>query len=66
MQLSIEQCKSTDNLTDVLPLSQKKHVLGFKICPIKHVVILNLACVQVHVGMQQFAPNMANKYGQSR
>jgi hypothetical protein len=28
-------------------------VLGFKICPKKNDVLLNLACVHVHVGMQQ-------------
>jgi hypothetical protein len=28
----------------------KKHVIvGFKICPQKNVIILNLACVHVHV-----------------
>jgi hypothetical protein len=31
---------------------KKNDVLGFKICP-KNDVLLNLACVHVHVGMQQ-------------
>jgi hypothetical protein len=32
---------------------KKNEVLGFKICPKKNDVLLNLACVHVHVGMQQ-------------
>jgi hypothetical protein len=32
---------------------KKNVVLGFKICPKKNDVLLNLACVHVHVGMQQ-------------
>jgi hypothetical protein len=32
---------------------RKNDVLGFKICPKKNDVLLNLACVHVHVGMQQ-------------
>jgi hypothetical protein len=32
---------------------QKNNDLGFKICPKKNDVLLNLACVHVHVGMQQ-------------
>jgi hypothetical protein len=32
---------------------KKNAVLGFKICPKKNDVLLNLACVHVHVAMQQ-------------
>jgi hypothetical protein len=32
---------------------KKNDILGFKICPKKNDVLLNLACVHVHVGMQQ-------------
>jgi hypothetical protein len=32
---------------------KKNDVLGFKICPKKNDVLFNLACVHVHVGMQQ-------------
>jgi hypothetical protein len=32
---------------------KKNDVLGFKICHKKNDVLLNLACVQVHVVMQQ-------------
>jgi hypothetical protein len=32
---------------------KKNDVVGFKICPKKNDVLLNLACVHVHVGMQQ-------------
>jgi hypothetical protein len=41
-------------LTKIYPLRLKKNdVLGFKICPKKNDVLLNLACVHVHVDMQQ-------------
>jgi hypothetical protein len=32
---------------------KKNDVLGFKICPEKNEVLLNLASLHVHVGMQQ-------------
>jgi hypothetical protein len=32
---------------------KKNEVLGFKICPKKNDVLLNLATLYVHVGMQQ-------------
>jgi hypothetical protein len=32
---------------------EKNDVLGFKICPKKNDILLNLACVHVHVGMRQ-------------
>jgi hypothetical protein len=35
------------------PSVPKNDVLGFKIRPKKNDVLLNLACVHVHVGMQQ-------------
>jgi hypothetical protein len=34
-------------------IPKKNDVVGFKICPKKNYVLLNLACVHVHVGMQQ-------------
>jgi hypothetical protein len=41
-------------LLTVYSLRPKKNdVLGFKICPKKNYVLLNLACVHVHVAMQQ-------------
>jgi hypothetical protein len=33
--------------------AKKNDVLGFKICPKNNDVLLNLACVHAHVGMQQ-------------
>jgi hypothetical protein len=35
------------------PSVPKNDVFGLKICPKKNDVLLNLACVHVHVGMQQ-------------
>jgi hypothetical protein len=32
---------------------KKNDVLGFKICPKKNDILLNLACLHVHVDMQQ-------------
>jgi hypothetical protein len=46
IQLCLFRCQ-------VLPRPKKNVVLGFKICPKKNDVLLNLACVHVHVGMQQ-------------
>jgi hypothetical protein len=39
-------------ITDFLR-PKKNDVLGFKIYPKKNDILLNLACVHVHVGMQQ-------------
>jgi hypothetical protein len=39
--------------SNILLRPKKNDVLGFKICPKKNDVLLNLACVHVHVGMQQ-------------
>jgi hypothetical protein len=39
---------------------KKNDILGFKICPEKHVVLLNLACLHVHVGMKQ---SFSTKFG---
>jgi hypothetical protein len=44
---------ATDNFQMYSLRPKKNDVLGFKICPKKNDVLLNLASLHVHVGMQQ-------------
>jgi hypothetical protein len=49
--LTEQKHDTTDNTYSLRP--KKNDVLGSKIFPKKNDVLLNLACVHVHVGMQQ-------------
>jgi hypothetical protein len=53
MGLLCRRPPSGPNPTNTPSAPKKNDVLGFKICPQKNDILLNLACGHVHVGMQQ-------------